>query len=451
MEKNRPAPGHPTRRGCATVAGHGDVPHNGTTNHHTAGSTFLTCLTLLNAVDTRRLVAVQRPITENMSDREGNNSNESSEISSDSDEKNSMTSSPWSSSSSSSSPLSLSSQSSSSYSSSSSGDYLSNALVSEYKLYDEDSDTYTHVIIGRREWWASDDPNAGEICEERVINDNQSNVIMPERDSDDDQNEAGIPERDSGDDQNEAGIPERDSGDDQNEAGIPERDSGDDQNEAGIPDRDSGNDQSDADMPERDSDDDQNEAGIPERDSGDDQNEAGIPDRDSGNDQSDADQSRGDPDDEQSDAVMPRGDSDDVQNDADMLCNFLREMAFELSLEEFIMKKMEDRPPRYEDIGKDRVVPFEVGPDEPPPLYQCIYYAYPAKYSHDDHYPYPYPPSTIHHDAEMDPDQPTTVTEVPTMMTAEVATDWTNGDEIIPSPESINENCEFPQLQDISQ
>jgi len=39
-------------------------------------------------------------------------------------------------------------------------------------------------------------------------------------------------------------------------------------------------------------------------------------------------------------------------------------MAFEITLEEFIMKKMEDRPPRYEDIGKDRRVPFEVGADE---------------------------------------------------------------------------------------
>jgi len=50
----------------------------------------------------------------------------------------------------------------------------------------------------------------------------------------------------------------------------------------------------------------------------------------------------------------------------------------------------------------------------------------------------------------MDPDQPITVTEVPTMMTAEVATDGTN-EEIIPSPEPINDNCDFPELQSISQ
>jgi len=42
----------------------------------------------------------------------------------------------------------------------------------------------------------------------------------------------------------------------------------------------------------------------------------------------------------------------------------LRIVASEITLEEFIMKKMQDRPPRYEDIGKDRVVPFDVDPDE---------------------------------------------------------------------------------------
>ncbi|KAL4119160.1 hypothetical protein QTP88_012006 [Uroleucon formosanum] len=133
-------------------------------------------------------------------------------------------------------------------------------------------------------------------------------------------------------------------------------------------------------------------------------------------------------------------------------CSFLRcdsmsRVASDSSLNEFVKQKMQNRPPCYDDIEKDRKVPIFDCTNQPPPEYGATHFSRPGTFLQGALNP----SLSISNEVEMNTAPPnystfTTVTEVPAMATvpSETAIGRTSGEIILTRP--IYTNREFLRL-----
>ncbi|CAI6345175.1 unnamed protein product [Macrosiphum euphorbiae] len=130
-------------------------------------------------------------------------------------------------------------------------------------------------------------------------------------------------------------------------------------------------------------------------------------------------------------------------------CDSMSRVASDSSLNEFVKQKMQNRPPCYDDIEKDRKVPIFDCTNQPPPEYGSTHYSSrPGTFLQGTLNP----SLSISNEVEMNMAPPnystfTTVTEVPAMETAapsEAAIGRTSGEIILTQP--IYTNREFLRL-----
>ncbi|XP_060861125.1 uncharacterized protein LOC132938357 isoform X2 [Metopolophium dirhodum] len=128
-------------------------------------------------------------------------------------------------------------------------------------------------------------------------------------------------------------------------------------------------------------------------------------------------------------------------------CDSMSRVASDSSLNEFVKQKMQNRPPCYDDIEKDRKVPIFDCTNQPPPEYGATHFSRPGTF----HQGTLNPSLSISNEVEMNMAPPnystfTTVTEVPAMaaVPSEAAVGRTSGEIILTQP--IYTNRDFPRL-----
>ncbi|XP_029341959.1 uncharacterized protein LOC100167075 isoform X3 [Acyrthosiphon pisum] len=128
-------------------------------------------------------------------------------------------------------------------------------------------------------------------------------------------------------------------------------------------------------------------------------------------------------------------------------CDSMSRVASDSSLNEFVKQKMQNRPPCYDDIEKDRKVPIFDCTNQPPPEYGATHYSRPGAFLQGTLNP----SLSISNEVEMNMAPPnystfTSVTEVPAMVTtpSEATIGRTSGEIILTRP--IYTNREFPRL-----